>query len=187
MPELRVIEEHNIFEPNSITFDERLKQLDEEKQQDQDRLERERNSPFKNFYQFNREHSANMIKLAGKYPKSHQVLLFLLEHMDMYNAVMCSYKVLCEILEFSESTAKRAVKVLKDFGFIAVYKSGTANVYAINKNLAWSSWGTNHKYAKFGANIIIAESEQETNKPRNTKAKTLKHKEIIVEDKKVKK
>ena len=171
-----VTNERDLFNPNSLNFDEALKQLKEQEEREEEQRKRDRHSPFSNFYQFNREHSKDMIKLAGKYPKSHQILLFLLEHMDSYNAVVCSYKVLCEVLEFSDSTAKRAVKVLKDFGFIAVYKSGTANVYTVNKNLAWSSWGTNHKYAKFGANIIIADSEQEYDKD----VKAEKRKEVIL-------
>ena len=61
----------------------------------------------------------------------------------------------------SRATVARAVKTLKERGFITVYKSGGTNVYAVNKNLAWSSWGKNYKYAKFDAKIIISESEQE--------------------------
>lgn len=178
MAEILVSNEKDVLNPNTITFDERQKQLENEKIQEEELRRREKNSPFSNFYQFNREHSKDMIKLAGKHPKSHQILLFLLDQMDNYNAVVCSYKVLCEALEMSESTAKRAVKVLKDAGFIAIYKSGTTNIYTVNKKLAWSSWGTNYQYAKFGANIIISESEQEN----QTELTAVRHKEIIFKE-----
>lgn len=178
MPEFVVSDTRDILNPNSMTFDERQKQLEDEKVREEEARKREKNSPFSNFYQFNREHSKDMIKLAGKYPKSHQILLFLLDQMDNYNAVVCSYKVLCEALEISESTAKRAVKVLKDTGFIAIYKSGTTNIYTVNKKLAWSSWGTNYQYAKFGANIIISESEQEN----QAELTAVRHKEITFKD-----
>ena len=56
--------------------------------------------------------------------------------------------------------SSKLIILLKEHGFIGVYRSGSSNIYAVNKNLAWGSWGTNHKYAKFEAKIIISESEQ---------------------------
>lgn len=43
------------------------------------------------------------------------------------------------------------------------------NVYLINKEIAWKSWGTNYKYAKFGTQIIISESEQERATVKDTR------------------
>ena len=80
--------------------------------------------------------------------------------MDNYNAVMCSHTVIMEVLGVSRQTVSKAITVLKDRGFIAVYKSGTSNVYTINDNVFWKSWGKNRKYCKFPANIVLAESEQ---------------------------
>ena len=50
--------------------------------------------------------------------------------------------------------------------FIDVKKSSTTNVYLLNKQLVWKSWGKNYKYAEFDAKVIISESEQE--KPTKT-------------------
>lgn len=80
--------------------------------------------------------------------------------MDKYNAVVCSYKVLQEALGISSATITRAVKYLKDNGFISVYKTGTSNVYIANPNLVWNSWN-NVKYCEFPANIILSAAEQE--------------------------
>lgn len=171
----------DIHNPNIMTFDEREKELEKIKAKEEEQREREeqerKNSPFRNFYQFNRNYSKQMIWLAGKNARAHQILLFLLDQMDNYNAVMCSYKVIQEALGMSESTAKRGIKLLKETGFIAVYRSGSSNIYAVNKNLAWSSWGTNYKYAKFDAKIIISESEQEEVKIKQNKIKEIKIKE----------
>ena len=49
---------------------------------------------------------------------------------------------------------------------------------AINKNIVWNSWGTNYKYAKFGANIILSESEQE----QQTEIKTERVKQITIKE-----
>lgn len=170
---LKVSNNPNINDPNSISFDERQKQLEEEAKRDELRRKKEeKDSPFSNFYQFNRAHSKEMIWLATNYPKAQAILLFLLDQMNNVNAVVCSYQVLQEALGISRPTITRAIKILKDHNFIDVYKSGTTNVYAVNKNLAWSSWGKNYKYAKFDAKIIIAASEQE--KMASVKSEKLK-------------
>ena len=103
-----------IMNPNSLTFDER--QMELEKQSEAEKLARKKmkNSPFSNFYQFNREHSKEMIWLATNYPKANGILLFLLDQMDDYNAVMCSNKVISEALGIGRTTVSTSIKVLKD-------------------------------------------------------------------------
>ncbi len=81
--------------------------------------------------------------------------------MDNYNAVMCSYQVIQEVLEIGRTTASTAIKVLKDNGFIAVLKSGSSNIYAVNDSIYWKSWGSNIRYSKFPANIILTATEQD--------------------------
>ena len=98
--------------------------------------------------------------------------------MDSYNAVMCSQTVLQEQFDVSRVTISRAIKLLKEKQFIDVYKSGTSNVYAVNKQIAWSSWGSNFKHGKFGANIILSESEQEN----DVKLKIEKHHEVTLKE-----
>jgi len=61
---------------------------------------------------------------------------------------------------------------------IAVLKSGTSNVYAINDSIAWNSWGTNVKYSKFPANVVLSIEEQE--KSYQNKIKTQKNKELFL-------
>lgn len=176
---ISVSDTKNIINPNSMSFEERQKELDQQAQMQKIANKKMKDSPFSNFYQFNREYSKEMIWLATNHPKANGILLFLLDQMDSYNAVMCSYRVFQEALGMGQATVARSIKILKDTGFINIYKSGTSNIYAINKNLAWSSWGTNHKYAKFEARIIIAESEQEKSEPQ---LQSIKHKEIKVKE-----
>jgi DNA-binding transcriptional ArsR family regulator len=102
-----------------------------------------------------------MMWLAMKHPRALAVLYFLVDQMDRYNAVMCSYKVLEEILDVSRQTISSAVQVLREHGFIAVLKSGSSNVYAVNDKVFWKSWGSNRQYSKFPANVILSLSEQE--------------------------
>lgn len=161
MGSLVVGTEKNISIDNIRTFDERARELELQKKAEEDARKRAKQSPYGNWYQFNREHSKEMIWLAGKYPKAHQILLFLLDQMDDYNAVMCSYQVFQEALEISKQTITRSIKVLKDKGFLAVLKSGTSNVYIVNDDLAWGSWAVNKPYCKFPANIILSATENQ--------------------------
>lgn len=180
MSELHVSEQGNILDPNHLSFNERAIELQRIEAMEAERREREKHSPYRNWYQFNLEHSKDMIWLAKNAPKAHLILLFLLEQMDGYNAVMCSYQVFCEALGMGRTTASQAVKLLKDKGFIAVLKSGSSNVYVVNKDLAWKSWGKNQKYCKFPANVIITASENADIEVEADKIKTVSLKEASI-------
>lgn len=158
---ITVSETRDIRNPFSVTFDEREKQLQEAEKAESEALKREKQSPFSRWTQYNNEHTKELMWLALKHPKAHAILLFLVDQMDEYNAVMCSYQVLQEILDVSKDTIRLNIKVLKEHGFIAVLKSGTSNVYAINDSVYWKSWGNNKRYSKFPANVVLALSEQD--------------------------
>lgn len=182
MAELLVSEDKNILNPNEVSFDERKRQLEEDRKREQEQLKRDKNSPYKNFVQVNKEAYKAEDWLMAKSPIAYRIFKFLVNNMDNYNAVICSYQVLQETFDVSSSTVSRAIKLLKDKEYIDIYKSGVSNVYAVNKYIAWNSWGTNFKYAKFGANIILSESEQEEIIKANIKS--IKHKEITIEKEK---
>lgn len=167
------------FKPNFMNYEERQEQIRKQKEQEREALERAKKSPFKNFVQVNKDIYKAEDWLMGKSPIAYRVFRFLVNNMDGYNAVICSQTVIKENFNVSRQTVSKAIKLLKDRKYIDVYKSGTSNVYAINKNLVWNSYGTNFKFAKFGANIIISESEQEKN--IKAKIKAIKHKEIITD------
>ena len=56
-------------------------------------------------------------------------------------------------------TVQRAVKYLKDNGWVCVLKSGTSNVYIVNPDVAWTSYGNQKQYCKFQANVLLSSSE----------------------------
>lgn len=177
MVELAVGFENDVIN-NKISFEERKKQIEKEEEEIQKEKEREKNSPFKSFIQVNKETWKAEDWLMSKSPIAYRVFRFLVNNMDSYNAVMCSYKVLKEHFQVSTPTIARAIKLLKENGYLAVLKSGTSNIYAINDNIVWNSWGNNKKYSKFPANVILSLSEQE--KSIKGQIKALKHKEITV-------
>lgn len=178
MSSITVGTEKNILKSNQLTFEERQKQLDQEKEKEEEQQQRARKSPFKNFVQVNKDLYKAEDWLMSKSPIAYRIFKFLVNNMDDFNAVMCSYKVLQETFDISSDTVRRAIKLLKDKGYIHVFKSGTSNVYAVNDKLVWNSWGTNYERSKFPANIILSISEQE--KGIQAQLQTLKHKEIVV-------
>lgn len=143
-----------------ISFEEREQQLKEQERLDAQMRKLDKNSPYKKWTQYNLEHTEKMLNLLKVNPVAARLLFFLVDQMDNVNAVMCSYTVLEEALDISRPTITRAIRTLKDLGFIAIYKSGTSNVYTVNDNVFWKSWGNKKRYSKFPANVILAESEQ---------------------------
>ncbi|MGL5647181.1 MAG: helix-turn-helix transcriptional regulator [Clostridium sp.] len=150
-------------------------------------MSKENNDPhkskFKNFYQINKEHSNKLIALAMKNPKAHGLLLFILDNMDGLNALQCSSVVFQEALGMSRTTIYRLIKFLEENGFIAILKSGTNNVYVVNDDLAWSSWGNNKKYCKFPATVILSGSENSEFLNQLKKVKKTKTPKVEIKEK----
>lgn len=84
--------------------------------------------------------------LMAKSPIAYRIFKFLMNNMDSYNAVICFQTVIQERFNLSRMTVSRAIKLLKEKQHIDIYKSGTSNVYAVNKQIAWNSWGSNYKH-----------------------------------------
>lgn len=156
----KVLEKTKLKE-NNISFDERTLQLQAQERKEAIINKQEKNSPFSRWTQFNNEHTKELMLLAIKYPKAHAILYFLVDQMDNYNACICSTSVMQDILGVSRQTISKNIKILKDLGFLAVFKSGNANVYTINDKVYWKSWGNNRQYSKFPANVVLALSEQD--------------------------
>lgn len=129
--------------------------------EDEDIEELEEQRKNRDFIQLYRSQIKYLRKLTSKDPAAAEIFLFLTEHMNKSNAVVCSYKVFEEALGLSKSTVYRAIKTLKETNHIEVHKVGSANVYHLNANLVWSSWSTGKKYAEVKGKILFAESEQD--------------------------
>ena len=146
---------------NEVSFEQRARDLQDLERKEQEQIAKTRKSPFSSFYQVNKDNSEYLRSCLKENPKALELLFFIFDHMDKYNAVICSYKVFQEALGMGQATVARAIKYLKEHGFLYVYKTGTSNVYVANKELVWNSWGNNVEYCEFPANIVLSKSEQE--------------------------
>ena len=178
MNTISVGSERNVLDPSSLTFEERHQQIQEQEEREKEERERAKKSPYDNWVQVNKDAYKAEDWLMAKSPIAYRIFKFLINNMDGYNAVVCSYQVLQEYFDVSKDTVRRSVKLLKEKQYVDVHKSGTSNIYTVNKQIAWNSWGTNFRYAKFGANIILSEEEQ----VEPTQIKTVKHKEVILKE-----
>ena len=124
----------------------------------------------KDFVQVYRDHLDDIARLAGENYTAYKLLMLLCKHMDGTNALCVSNIALQELLECGKATICRAIKYLKDNGWICVLKSGTSNVYIVNPDVAWTSYGNQKKYCKFQANVILSSSEnaEYLNNPKAT-------------------
>jgi len=163
-------EKKNIGNLSSLNFTEKQLEMIRQHEAETEKQRKEQERLFTKWTQYSKEHASELISLAIDYPKAHAILIFLVDHMAEYNAVMCSYQALMEVLCISKATVQRNLQVLKDNGFITILKSGTSNVYAINDQPFWKSWGDKLNFAKFPANVILSLSEQEESYQERSKA-----------------
>lgn len=117
-----------------------------------------RNANFVQFYEDNLELLGQM---SAENPTALRVLLWLIRMMDDRNAIVTSQVAISEVLSLHRNTVSNAITYLKTKKAIAVFKSGTTNVYAINEQIAWKEEAELKKYAHFSAKVYIVGSEQE--------------------------
>lgn len=155
--------EHNISNECSRSFQERKQELDIQDRVEYEALRRDRKSAFDDFVQTNLNPMIRQSYRALIRENSNAALVwdFLVERMGPYNSVMCSMTVIQEALGISKSTVIRAIRTLELRGFIFIKKSSTSNVYLLNNNIVWKSWGNNMQYCEFPGNIVLSKSEQQ--------------------------
>ncbi len=117
--------------------------------------EREKKSPYRNFAQLNREKIPHLDRACRDNPTAVRILLFIMQHMDYCNALLCPYQVFVKYLGLSQATVARGLRYLREKGFISVEKKpGIGNTYLLNDELAWtSSMANRNKKSRFPGKI----------------------------------
>lgn len=159
----------------------KFKELKESEQSEQKQKEEEKKNA--NFIQLYRENLPELRWLMSKHPFASSVLFFIIEHMDTKNALACSFAVLEDYFGKSRMTIHRAIKVLEENGFIDILKMGTSNVYVVNHQIAWTSYNTNKKFAKYEGNILVSKKENKDYEYRSRydRLKSLREREGLKE------
>ena len=132
---------------------------------------KEVNSGFVQFYEDNLPLLSEMI---GENPTALRILLWLITHMEGFGSLIASQTAICEALSIHRNTVSKAINYLKDKKAIAVLKSGTTNVYAVNEQIAWKETASLKKFAHFSAKVYLVPSEQEEDYQRSMFAHAVK-------------
>lgn len=113
-----------------------------------------------NFIQFYRYNMKAYRSLIDQNPTAAKIFLFLAEHMKHENAVTCSNQVLQEQMGKSRQTIWKAIKILKESGYLNVFRlGGGANTYALNKNVVWTGSKYGKDYCVFEGPVLISVEE----------------------------
>ena len=138
----------------------------------------------KKFYQFYVHNFKVISQLQRDFSTAVTILFFIIEHMELDNALVISQKALSEVLGISRSTVYRNVEILKNSKIIRVLKTGNSNIYVVNADVVWRKSAEQKKFALFNAKVYLTPSEQdEIKKPIKTYKR--KHAEIRYSQKKL--
>lgn len=116
-------------------------------------------SPFSEWVQLNQNGLQHLMMLNTISPLATNILYFLIKNANNYNCVIVSQSTLGKVFDKSITSINLAIKKLKEHNFINIQKDGRGNMYFVNANLMWKSYGTNYKFAEFNAKIIFSQEE----------------------------
>jgi len=116
--------------------------------------------------------SALFAKAPTKTPG--QLFLLMMELMDKSNGLIASQSILAARLGISRPTLAAAVKYLTDNKYIAVYKSGTSNVYTLNASLVWKDYGHKKVEAQLDCRVLLSLDEQDDDVKQQARANDTK-------------
>ena len=123
---------------------------------------------YNNWLQFNLDMMPQWISSNSDHPSAVNAFLFIIAEMDGYNNLMCSQRVICDAIGVSLSTVTKALVFLKKRKFLKTTKWGNTNVYHVNSEIIWKSWGANKVYAEFTEpDVLFSDDEKASPKPIN--------------------
>ena len=98
-----------------------------------------------------------ILKKAVKELKNDEYRLFgyMLGVMTYENWIAKTQREMAKELDFDERRIRRALKGLREKGYIEVYKTGRQNVYRINPEIAWKGSEKNHLKVLKSKNPLI--------------------------------
>ena len=100
-----------------------------------------RKSPYRDsaFVNLSGEVPEKIRALVKENPNAYLVWNYFVVNMDEYNTVICSMATLGQALSMSRSSVVRAIKTLKERGFISIDKCGPTNAYVIEDKIVQRS------------------------------------------------
>lgn len=114
----------------------------------------------KDFVMLYRRFIKQISDLGVENPTALRILLFLIRHMDGYNAIGVTQKLLARLLGLSRQTVSTNIMYLREHGWIEIYKLGKANIYIVNPEVVWTSYASQKAYCKFQGTFLLDRDDQ---------------------------
>jgi len=100
------------------------------------------------------------IDLAKQNASAFKILMLMVSKMTQVNSLMISNESLEKLTGSSNSTIKRAVRHLREEGWLDVIKAGASNIYRINSDIFWHETSEG-KWAEFPTHVVSNFDEQD--------------------------
>ncbi|MDM5181737.1 hypothetical protein PO883_31650 [Massilia sp. DJPM01] len=100
------------------------------------------------------------IDLAKQNASAFKILMLMVSKMTKVNSLMISNESLEKLTGSSNSTIKRAVRYLREEGWLDVVKAGSSNIYRINSDIFWHET-SDGKWAEFPTHVVSSFDEQD--------------------------
>lgn len=133
---------------NEITHKQRLLDLNAQKEKAIEKKKREE-KVFSSYFQLNKKALPLIDLCLAEKPKAFRLFIFLINHMDKYNCVVCSRTVFEKALGTSRSTTYKHLKYLQDLNILYTKPDGKHTQYVVNPNIIWRSKKSNLKQCPF--------------------------------------
>lgn len=114
--------------------------------------------PFSKFFQMNDNFIGHLCGLTMENPSATATLLYLVEHMDKYNAITCSYSEIEKETGIGYRMLCSAMSDLKKYGYVVTLRRGGrggAGTYAVNHRIFWRGTYSGLKRSAFPPDIGI--------------------------------
>lgn len=121
------------------------------------------------------------VDLAKQNSSAFKILMFMVSKMSKVNALMISNESLEKLTGSSNSTIKRAIRHLREEGWIDVVKSGSSNIYRINSNIFWHE-SSDGKWAEFPLHAVVNFDEQDESTKNRVAGRLTRHIPLVIDD-----
>lgn len=114
-----------------------------------------------NFVQLYMDNIDLISEMIGENPTAAKIFMWLVKRMDKRNALVVSQQALADALGFHRNTVGNCTTYLREKKALAVFKSGSTNIYAVNAQIVWRSDANGKSYAWFDSKVYISQLEQD--------------------------
>lgn len=115
------------------------------------------------FVQIDRAALRDWQALIRKSSTAAELLMVLVRYMDGRNAVVISRKTMAGMLEVSERSVYRYLKMLEERQYVELVRVGNLHAVVVNARVAWTrARGARHEMAVFDARIVASRDEQDS-------------------------